>query len=653
MNINMKKLNMHTKNFVDANIAKISELFPHCITETYSKDGSLKRAVDLDQLRQELSDSIVEGPQERYQLNWPGKREALVVSNAPIAKTLRPFRKESVDFDSTKNLFIECDNLDALKLLQETYLNKIKVIYIDPPYNTGNDFIYDDDFSEDTDTYFKRSNQKDEVGNRMFANLESNGRFHSDWLTMMYSRLRLARNLMREDAVIFISIDDNEVANLRKLCDEIYGEENFVAQFVVQTNPRGRSLDRYVAKTFEYIICYAKSVGSNCIAQIPKTDKALKEYDKQDEKGNYRLLELRNRNPVFNRGNRPNLFYPIYTNPESLEVSLQKSEYYSQEVLPKNSKGEDGCWTWGKSKVQNESHLLVGSLASTGNWRIFRKDYVPEGGATTKEKTLWTDTNLNHENGKEEIGRLFNTSGNKVPFDFPKSVHLIKKCLAISVKNVDDIVLDFFSGSCTTAQAIMELNAEDGVNRRYIMIQLPESCDEESDAYKSGYKNIADIGKDRIRFAGKKIKEGHADKDGINQLDIGFRVLKADSSNMKDIYYAPDAIEQADIFDQIDNIKEDRSSEDLLFQILLDWGVDLSVPITHEVIGGRNVLFVDHNTLAACFESNIDKEFVKILASRQPLRVVFRDASFNNDSTKINIEQIFKLVSPNTEIKTI
>jgi adenine-specific DNA-methyltransferase len=641
----MDKLDLQTPNFTNENIQKLSELFPNCVTE----DGDGK-TINFDLLKQELSNHIVEGNKERYELSWPGKAESLVTANIPINKTLRPNREESKDFDNTENLYIEGDNLEALKLLQETYLGKVKMIYIDPPYNTGNDFVYRDSFTKDKAEFDEESRNVDDEGRRLVSNPRSNGRYHSDWLSMMYPRLKLARNLMRDDGVIFISIDDNEISNLKSLCDEVFGGGNFIAQFVVQTNPRGRSLDRYVAKTFEYIICYAKDFGSDCLFSIPKDEKALKEYKNEDQNGKYRPLELRNRNPVFNRGNRPNLYYPIYINPEIGSVSLEKSDQFNVECLPLNSKNEDGCWTWGKDKVTNENALLFGKRVSTGNWRVYRKDYIPKDGATTKEKSLWLDSNLNNENGKEEIGRLFNTSGNKTPFDFPKSVDLIKKCIKIAIRK-EGLVLDFFSGSATNAQAVMQLNADDGGNRKFIMVQIPEATNEESEAYKAGYKTIAEIGKERIRRAGEKIKKDNAEKENIDNLDIGFRVLKVDSSNMKDVYFTPDQTNQSNILDLASNIKEDRNSEDLLFMVLLSWGIDLSSKIEKKEIEGKEVYFVDDNYLAACFDENIDEQFVKTLIDDQPLKVVLRDSSFASSSVKINVEQIF--VQANIEAKVI
>ncbi|MDD5301058.1 MAG: site-specific DNA-methyltransferase [Gallionella sp.] len=621
-------------------------LFPNCVTESKNEDGTLKRIIDFDQLRQELSIAIVEGPQERYQLNWPGKREALLTANAPIAKTLRPCREESVDFDTTQNLFIEGDNLDALKLLQETYLNKVKMIYIDPPYNTGKDFIYEDDFAEDAEAYFQRSNQKDEEGNRLVANTEANGRFHSDWLTMMYPRLKLARNLLRNDGVIFISIDENEITNLRRLCDEVFGEGNFVAVITLLCNPKGRSQDKYFATNHEYVLVYSKTALPKGSFSIEKDENQIEaEYPEEDSFGKYRLLELRNTHREFGKHNRKNLFYPFYVDDEG-SVSVNSSEGW-QKVLPLWDDGYEGCWTWEKKRAEQDADLLFAKRVND-RWKIYRKSYA--NGADRMLKTILVDKAFYTERGQKEFNSLFNTKAKL--FQSPKSPLLISQ-LCQTATSESDIVLDFFSGSATTAHAVMALNAEDGKTRRHIVVQLPAPIDEKSEAFKAGYKTIVEIGKERIRRAGKKIKEENAGKPGIDQLDIGFRVLKIDNSNMKDVYYAPDAVQQGDLLAQVDNIREDRSAEDLLFQVLLDWGVDLALPITQETIAGKQVFFVDGNALAACFETGIDEEFVKALAARHPLRAVFRDAGFGSDSVKINIEQIFKLISPTTEVKSI
>jgi adenine-specific DNA-methyltransferase len=573
----------------------------------------------------------VEGPQERYQLNWPGKREALLTANAPIAKTLRPCRAESVDFDATKNLFIEGDNLDALKLLQETYLNKVKMIYIDPPYNTGNDFIYEDDFAEDTKAYFLRSRQVDEFGNRLIANTEANGRFHSDWLSMLYSRLKLARNLLRDDGVIFISADDNEIANLLKLCDEIFGVDNFVANFIWEkrTNRENRKV---VSSRHDYVVCYCKNQipGKRAIKQLPMTAKALANYKNPDSdpRGQWKS------DPATAQAGHgtKNQFY-VLAAPSGKEHQLESGR----------------CWLYTKEVMQtaiDEGRIWFGK---DGNGVPRIKTYLDaKDRALTPESIVFADEVGTNESAKNALKELFD--GNSV-FDTPKPVDLIKLLIQLSVD--DGMVMDFFAGSAATAQAVLSLNADDGKKRNFALVQLPEACDPNSEALSGGYKNIADIGKERIRRAGKKVKQDNSQKLGIEELDVGFRVLKIDSSNMKEVFYTPDAISQDLLSDQVNNIREDRTSEDLLFQVLLDWGVDLALPITHESIAGKAVSFVDGNALAACFEEGVSEEFVKLLAKREPLRAVFRDAGFASDSVKINVEQIFKLMSPGTEVKCI
>ena len=645
----MEKMKMHSPNLTQENIARIRELFPGCVTEAQGEDGQLKLAMDFDQLRQELSESIVEGPQERYRLDWPGKREALLIANVPIAKTLRPCREESVDFDTTKNVFIEGDNLEALKLLQETYLGKVKMIYIDPPYNTGNDFIYEDDFAETSDEFLRRSNQRDDEGNRLVTNTESNGRFHSDWLSMMYPRLKLARNLLRDDGVIFISIDDNEVHSLMRICSEIFGEENFIAQLAVQLNPRGRHLDKFIAKTHESILIFVKdAMNDRAIYGVEKEGRMVDEYNREDERGRHRLLGLRNRNQSFNPITRPKLYYPLYVNPANGNVSLINDSTFADEVWPDAPDGVKTCWTWGKDKVANEKALLIAEKTG-GEWRIYRKDYlVGTNGemAKTLVKSVWITKEITNDQGRKVIKELFGSA----IMDFPKSTDLVRTLIQIGTYG-NDIVMDFFAGSSTTAHAVFNQNAEDGGCRQFIMVQLGESCDEKSAAFKAGFKTIPELSKERIRRAGKKILEGECHEDW-NQ-DIGFRVLKVDSSNMADVYYSPDAIDQGQLKIFTDNIKPDRKSEDLLFQVLLDWGVDLSLPIRKETIQGKTVFFVDENALVACFDTGVNEDLVKELAGFEPLRVVFRDSGFVSDAVKINVEQIFKQMSPGTDVKSI
>lgn len=626
----MDKLKMQSPNLVDANIEKIAALFPNCITEDRDENGILRRAVDFDQLRQELSPSLVDGPQERYTLNWPGKNEAILTANAPIAKTLRPCEEESVDFEKTKNIYIEGDNLDALKLLQETYLNKIKMIYIDPPYNTGNDFIYDDDFSEDTETFLKRSNQKDEAGNRLVANSESNGRFHSDWLTMVYPRLKLARNLLREDGVIFISIDDNEVANLRKLCEEIFGDDNFLANVVWQKKYAVSNDDPGIAPMHDHILVFQKSSAFRRNL-LPRSEKQMHRYKNLDDdpRGPWTSGEYVSSK---SKTERPTLWYPI-RHPKT-----------GEEVWP----DENAVWRYSQEKhhqMVTENRLHWGPDFS---YKIPRmKRFLSEIQDGVVPSTWWPFAEVGHnDDGQKETGMLL---GKKI-FSTPKPVRLIRRILDISTSK-NDTILDFFSGSAVTAHAVMQLNAEECGNRKFIMVQIPEPCDEKSEAIKAGYKTITEIGKERIRRASKKIKEEN--QITAKNIDTGFRVFKVDTSNMMDVYYTPDELKQGNLELFKDHIKHDRRPEDLLFQVFIDWGLELSLPITKESIDGKTVFFVDTNALIACFDFGITEELVKKLAKHKPLRAVFRDDAFGSDSVKINVEQIFRLLSPGTEVKAI
>lgn len=627
----MEKLKMHSANLTQDNVARIRDLFPNCITEAKGEDGSVKLAVDFDQLRQELAESIVEGSQERYYLNWPGKREALLAANAPIAKTLRPCRADSVDFEATKNLFIEGDNLDALKLLQETYLGKVKMIYIDPPYNTGNDFIYEDNFAEATEEYLRRSNQKDEEGGRLSANVTSNGRFHSVWLTMIYSRLRLARNLLTDDGLIFISIDEGEASNLKLVCDEIFGPDNFVEQIAWKNKYGSGALTKGFANVHEYIFVYSKNQVSNLAA--PLDDEQRSAYKLRDENFDIRGGYITQPLATNSKDDRPNLQYTIHHNGK--EIRPEKQWIWSEErFLSAYRKGEI---------VINESN---------GKFSVRSKQYLrDENGVERLGKPISLLNGPFNQDGTKEIKELFD--GTAI-FGFPKPTKLIQYFASFVVNDSPDkdfIVLDFFSGSGSTADAVIRLNAADGGNRRFIVVQLPEDCPKESDAFKAGYETIAEVSKERIRRAGKKIAAGHPKQN----VDTGFRVLKVDSSNMADIFYSPDALEKPNLDMFVDNIKPDRTPEDLLFQVMLDWGVDLALPIAKQAIQGKDVFLVDGNALTACFDARggVDEDFVKELAKVQPLRAVFRDAGFKDSSVKINVEQIFKLLSPATEVKCI
>ncbi len=627
----MEKMKMHSPNLTQENIARLRELFPGCVTEAQGKDGAVKLAVDFDQLRQELAESIVEGPQERYHLNWPGKREALLTANAPIAKTLRPCRDESVEFDTTKNLFIEGDNLDALKLLQETYLAKVKLIYIDPPYNTGNDFVYEDDFAEDSASYFERSNQKDDAGRRLNANTESNGRFHSDWLSMMYSRLKLARNLLRDDGVIFISIDDNEQSNLKRMCDEIFGEDNFISTIVWEKRYSPQNAVKWFSESHDFLVVYAK----NKLNWFPNL------LERSDE------MNARYKNP----DNDPRgVWKPVDSTAQGGHGT--KSQFY--ELTAPNGKRHSlpngRCWLYTEQVLKTmiaDNRIWFGA---DGNNVPAIKRFLTEVKQGTACQTIWKYSDVGHsQDAKKEVNDLFPECA---VFDTPKPTRLIKRILQVATDK-NDIALDFFSGSATTADAVLQMNAEDGGNRKFILVQLPEPCGEKSEAAKAGYRTIAEISKERIRRAGKKVKENNT------QVDVGFRALKVESSNMADVYYTPDTLDMSNLDLFVENIKSDRTPEDLLFQVMLDWGIDLALPITKEVVQGKEVLFVDGNdsqmALAACFDANggIDEAFVKELAKRQPLRVVFRDSGFNSSAVKINVEQIFKLLSPATDVKCI
>lgn len=629
----MEKLKLHTPDITAENIEKLAALFPNCVTETQDeKTGQLKRAIDFDQLRQELSDHLVEGPRERYHLDWPGKREALLAANAPIAKTLRPCREESVDFDTTKNLFIEGDNLDALKLLQETYLGKVKLIYIDPPYNTGNDFIYGDDFAEDAESYFAKSTQKDDVGNRLIANTEANGRFHSDWMSMLYPRMRLARNLLCDGGLIFVSIDDGEASNLRLMLDEIFGAGNFIACIAWEKRYTRSNNAKLFYSLKDSILVYRKTASVSLLRE-PRSEKSNDIYSNPDNDPRGAWTSSSYVNPA-TKDKRPNLVYTIPS--------------------PKREPIDHPTHAWKYEMAEHKRHIAENRLwwGLNGDAKYPRlKNFLSEMGGGLVPVDLWTyeDSGTTDEGGLQ-LKELFGSA----VFDNPKPTKLIRRILGLILNpDRDDIVLDFFAGSATTAHAVMEANAQDGGSRRFVVVQLPELCDEASEAAKQGYRTIAEVSKERMRRAAAKIKAGISEADEAGQLDLGFRVLKTDTSNMMDVYYAPDAVQQDQLAFHTDNIKPDRTPEDMLFQVLLDWGVDLALPIEQQQIAGKTVFFVDGNALAACFDTHITEDLVKELAKRKPLRAVFRDSSYDSDSTKINVAQIFKLLSPETEVKSL
>jgi len=656
----MDKLKMHSLNKVDDNIKKIGALFPNCVTERKNAEGIVEYAIDFDMLKQELSDIVVEGKEERYQFTWPDKKKSILAANAPISDTLRPCREESVDFDNTQNLYIEGDNFAVLKLLQETYLGKIKMIYIDPPYNTGNDFVYNDDFAESAEEYLAHSGQFDEEGNRLVANTESNGRFHTDWLNMIYSRLKLAKDLLTNDGVIFISIDDNEVDNLKKVASEIFGSNNFVAQLVWEKKKKGAFLSKNYINMKEYVLVFAKSNNAfkGLVGEITTAEET------------YPCIKTTNARGIrtIPAGTPSKYKDKDYSIPAGTRISSGNMELiYLDELIVKDGVTVsdvkiDSNWIYGQDALNGFAKKKL--LYITQDNYIRRivddervkmlKDLLTRVGNDGKSLATYTyDVNLNNggwgtnEDANDELHHLLNQ---QYLFDFSKPSRLISKLIQ-SIDDNEMVVLDFFSGSATTAHAVMQLNAADNGHRKFIMVQLPEETDEKPEAYKAGYKNICEIGKERIRRAGAKIKE----ENGMmpQNLDTGFRVLKLDSSNMKDVYYTPDEYE-INMFDMLsDNIKEDRTPEDLLFQVMLDLGVLLSSKIEEEIIAGKKVFNVADGFLYACFDSNVSEETITAIAKKKPYYFVMRDSSMENDSVATNFDQIFATYSPDTERKVL
>lgn len=641
-NKEIQRLDMKSYDITNSNINKIEKLFPNVV-----KEGK----IDFEALRQELSKEIIGNDKERYQITWAGKEKAIIDANTAINKTLLPQISKSVDFENTKNIYIEGDNLEVLKLLQESYLNKIKCIYIDPPYNTGNDFIYNDSFNRESVEELEESGQIDEYNNKLISNSNSNGRFHSDWLSMMYSRLRLARNILSPEGVLFISIDDNEVTNTIKICNEIFGERNFLLQITNISNPRGRQTTRLpFALMHEYIIVYCKDIDKVELYGQKMDGEHLSEYKLEDDNGKYRLLGLRKRGTASDRKDRPNLFYPIYYSEQTQELTTEYKEGYI-EILPKKEDLSDGVWRWQKSKVEADKNQLVVKSVRRKNGDveldIYVKDYLNKYGdeeRKAKLKSIFNDKKYNNERGTETVKDLF--EGKKY-FSFPKPVDTIKDLIEFGAKD-SDIVCDFFSGSGTTAQAVMELNSDKNYNLSYLLVQLPEKCSEDTDAYKDGYKTICDLGEERIRRAANKIKE-----NTNANIDYGFRVYKVDTSNMKDIYYEPSKLNQAQLNMFESNIKEDRTSEDLLTQIILDLGLTLDLSIEEKNILNNKVYFVAGNSLVACFDNQINIDILNQICEVKPLKVVFRESSFRNDSDKINAYERIKKLSPETEISVI
>lgn len=650
----MDKMKMHTVDITDSNIEKIGQLFPNCLTEHMGEDGKVEKVIDFDQLRQELSKEIVEGPQERYQFTWPDKKKAILASNASTTMTLRPIRTDEtkpsgadsegnpycstsgVDFENTKNLYIEGDNLEVLKLLQEDYLGKVKMIYIDPPYNTGNDFIYDDDFSQDLGDYNENSGQYDTSGNRMVQNIESNGRFHTDWLNMMYSRLKLSRSLLSPDGAIFISIDDHEIENLKKICNEVFGGRNFVACVVWQRTYAPISLKKYFSESHDFCVIYAKDIDSFKMNLLPRSDKQNKDYKNPDNdpRGPWKVGNL-TVGPAVEKQ-----IYPI-TGPTG-KTFMPPSGY---------------CWRFTKERFEQmraDNRIWFGADGSNSPVPKLFLSEVQDG---VTPMTLWTFDEVGH--GQEATRELRDLMGAAV-FTSPKPLRYMKRLLQIG-SNKDSLILDFFSGSASTAHAIMKLNSEDGGNRQFIMVQLPEVIGAKEEAYKAGYKNICEIGKERIRRAGKKIMEEQRKSESDGGLfaqveskptvDVGFRVLKLDSSNMNDVYYKPEEFSEQLIKE--DNVKDDRTSEDLLFQVMLECNLPLSAKIKTEKIAGKEVFSVNNGYLVACFDENIDEAVIKDVAKRKPYYFVMRDSSLASDNVADNFEQIFQAYSKDTIRKII
>ena len=632
----MEKLKMHTQDVAEANIEKIGQLFPNCLTERINENGNLEMAIDFDKLKQELSKEVVEGNQERYQFTWPGKREAMRLANTPSNMTLRPDRESSVDFDNTENLYIEGDNLEVLKLLRENYLGKVKMIYIDPPYNTGNDFVYEDDFSETAGEFKDKSGMFDESGNMLLQNYEvntdSNGRFHTDWLNMIYSRLKIARDLLTEDGGIFISIDDHEHDNLKKIANEIFGERNFIANVVWQRTYAPISLKKYFSENHDFCLIYAKDIVQFRMNLLPRSDKQNKDYKNPDNdpRGVWKVGNL------------------------TVGPAVEKQIYEIVGPTGKKFLPPSGyCWRFTKEKfeaMRADNRIWFGS---EGNNSPVPKLFLTEVQDGVTPMTVWTFDEVGH--GQEATRELRDLMGAAV-FTSPKPIRYITRFIQIGMTKEDDIVLDFFSGSATTAHAVMKLNSEDGGNRKYILVQLPETTDVKSDAYKAGYDNICEIGKERIRRAGKKIleelqaKQGNVDlfckQEPECKLDTGFRVLKLDTSNMQDVYYKPEEFSETSLFEY--NVKPDRTPEDLLFQVMLECNLPLSAKIERKTIAGKEVFNVNEGYLLACFDEDVNETVITEVAKLKPYYFIMRDKSLSSDNVADNFEQIFNAYSKDT-----
>jgi adenine-specific DNA-methyltransferase len=639
-----QKLKMKTPDLTQANIEKIAELFPNVITEIAEEDGKLKKGIDFDLLKQALSDVLVEDENERYRLDWPGKKKSLLKANTPINKTLRPCREESLNFDTTENLYIEGDNFEVLKILQESYLGKVKMIYIDPPYNRGDDLIYKDDYKVSKEEYEEELGAYDEESGRLFKNTDSNGRFHSDWLSMMYERLVIARDLLKDDGVIFISIDDNEVHNLRKICDEIFGEENIICD-IVREVIRGGSKSSLIREVKDYVLAYSKNKSLVSFQGLEQEGFVL---DLEDEKGKYKKgRELNKWGAGSRREDSPGMWFPV-PGPDG------------EEVYPTRNDGSEGRWRLGRKKIFDliERGEVIYEKRQDSTYIIYEK--IRDDSPRNKQFTSLFLKEYVNSRGTDTFKKLFRIE--KSYFDYVKPIELIYDLLLMSTSD-DDIVLDFFSGSATTAHTVLKFNANNDTNLKFIMVQLPEKLIKSSEAYKAGYKTIPEIGKERIRRAGKTILEelesknqqlklGEEAKD-TSKLDVGFRVYKLDESNMKDVYYHPNQVNQDQLSLSISNIKDGRTAEDLLTQVILDLGLELNLPIEVKNIKSNNVFFVQGNSLVACFDDSIDFGIVDEIAKAKPLRVVFKDAGFRDDKDRINLEERFKRLSPETQIRVI
>ena len=647
---------MQTTNIVDENIKRIGELFPNCLTERLNDEGKPEVAIDFDQLRQELSKDIVEGVEERYQFTWPDKRNAIRLANAPTTDTLRPCREESVDFDNTQNLYIEGDNLQVLKLLRENYLGKVKMIYIDPPYNTGRNLIYKNNFISSYEDYMTNSGETDEIGNLLFVNSDANGRFHTDWLNMIYPRLKVSKDLLAQDGIIVLTIDDCEIETVTMIMNEVFGSENHLATVVIKNNPSGRSTVKGFSINHEYALFYSKS-DSATLGRMKHSDEQVSRYKEKDNTGFYEWENFRKNGTDSDRMDRPKQYYPIVLNTQNNKLKVpdmhwddRNKEYCIDEVisaneivlLPKSGDGIEKVWKYGIDRTKSIiDDILV--KKQNGRYELYRKKYLNDEGSLPR--TWWDKPDYSaRDNGTRTLTNIF---GPVKLFDFPKAPEAVKDSIIASNVQGDDIVLDFFSGSATTAHAVMMLNAEDSGRRRFIMVQLPEPSMKDSEAYKAGYKNICEIGKERIRRAGKNIKE--ESPLTTQDLDTGFRVLKLDSSNMQDVYYTPAEFNEQKLFD--DNIKPDRlgnDGEDLLFQTMIELGVELSAKIEKRSIAGKAVWSVSDGYLMACFDEEVNETTITEIARQHPYYFVMRDSSLANDQVADNFEQIWEEYSKDT-----